>query len=51
VPACAFLGVTKSLDELGQQEIAFQPTLRTILFTDLEGSTEMKQLRRSKDQS
>jgi class 3 adenylate cyclase len=37
----AFLGVTKSLDELGHQGIAFQPTLRTILFTDLEGSTEM----------
>src|SRR5688500_11471164 len=37
----AFLGVTNSLDELGHQGIAFQPTLRTILFTDLEGSTEM----------
>ena len=37
----AFLGVTTSLDELGHQGIAFQPTLRTILFTDLEGSTEM----------
>lgn len=37
----AFLGVTASLDELGHQGIAFQPTLRTILFTDLEGSTEM----------
>lgn len=37
----AFLGVTKSMDELGHQGIAFQPTLRTILFTDLEGSTEM----------
>jgi class 3 adenylate cyclase len=37
----AVLGVTKSLDELGHQGVAFQPTLRTILFTDLEGSTEM----------
>jgi class 3 adenylate cyclase len=37
----AFLGVTRSLDELGHQGIAFQPTLRTILFTDIEGSTEM----------
>jgi class 3 adenylate cyclase len=37
----AFLGVTKSLDELGHQGIAFQPSLRTILFTDLESSTEM----------
>jgi class 3 adenylate cyclase len=37
----AFLGVTTSLDELGHQGIAFQPALRTILFTDLEGSTEM----------
>jgi class 3 adenylate cyclase len=42
----AFLGVTKSLEELGHQGdpkwgVAFQPSLRTILFTDLEGSTEM----------
>ena len=29
------------MDELGHQGIAFEPTLRTILFTDLEGSTEL----------
>jgi class 3 adenylate cyclase len=37
----AFLGVSRSFEELGHQGIAFEPTLRTILFTDLEGSTEM----------
>jgi class 3 adenylate cyclase len=42
--AKAFLGVTTSLDELGHQGIGFQPALRTILFTDLEGSTEMNRM-------
>lgn len=37
----AFLGVTDSMEELGHQGLAFEPALRTILFTDLEGSTEM----------
>jgi class 3 adenylate cyclase len=37
----AFLGDIQSLEQLGAQGIAFEPTLRTILFTDLEGSTEM----------
>jgi class 3 adenylate cyclase len=37
----ALVGVTKSFDELGRDGIGFQPSLRTILFTDLEGSTEM----------
>lgn len=37
----AFLGATSSLEELGHQGIAFEPALRTILFTDLEGSTEL----------
>src|ERR1044071_8650059 len=30
----AFLGVPRSGEELGHQGIAFEPTLRTILFTD-----------------
>jgi class 3 adenylate cyclase len=35
----AFLGMMQLPD--GRQDLRFQPTLRTILFTDLEGSTEM----------
>lgn len=35
----AFLGMMKLPD--GRQDLRFQPTLRTIMFTDLEGSTEM----------
>ena len=37
----AFLGVTDSMEELGHQGLAFEPAFCTILFTDLEGSTEM----------
>ena len=37
----AFLGVKESLGELGEYGLGFEPTLRTILFTDIEGSTDL----------
>lgn len=36
-----FLGLKSSLDELGKHGIGFRPTLRTILFTDIEEFTDL----------